>query len=354
MTASFVFLNGCSTSAMDMALINSPYPVQAREKLLEMPESMSCPKTPAPPKNMLFKSVYTDRSEGVSIVDKEAKKRYQKQIKNIRTFETQIVGWTNKIAKGKSGPVNFCAIKWMQSWAKRDALYGVEESFQGESLRKWALATIATQYTLLKKNVDLPSSKKRDIENWIRALSDQVISDYQKHPHNKSRNNNHMYWAAWGVMAASAALNEPSYFEWAVSKYKQGVADIQKDGILPLELERKGRAFLYHNFSLAPLVMIAETAAQNGVDLYGENNGAIHKLVRRVLTDLNSKQAYITAKARKKQDMDGVISSSSLSWMAPYYKRYKKRSLKKWIKKYQPLKSSRMGGDLTYLFDVEL
>ncbi|NCO02882.1 MAG: hypothetical protein GW903_01675 [Alphaproteobacteria bacterium] len=352
LTSSLVLLNGCATMAMDKVYLDNPYTYTQHDTRRGFPQNLQCPQPPQPTQSMVFDSIYTDRSEGVSIVDEQAQTLYKKQISDIRDFEIHIVGWSNNLAKGKSADMNFCALTWMHDWAKRDALYGVEESFQGEALRKWALATISTQYSLLSQSVIMPPSDKEEIEDWIKALADQVMTDYARYPNNKSRNNNHMYWAAWGVMAAGFAVNEPEYFNWAVLKYKKGVADIQKDGTLPLELERQGRAFLYHNFALSPLIMMAETAAQNGVDLYGENNGAIHKLVKRVVTDLDSKQAYITAKSGKTQDMDGVVTSASLSWMAPYYKRYKTHSLKKWVKKYEPLKSSRLGGDLSYLFDV--
>lgn len=333
--------------------IKGPYPLEKRQTLLSVPKDLSCPTPPAPPESMVFDTIYTDRSDGVSIVDKEAQKRYQKQIKNIRHFETRIVGWSNNIVRGKKGHINYCGLTWMKDWATQNALFGVEESFQGESLRKWALATISTQYYLLKQSVNIPHADKKVTEEWIKTLANQVIADYSRHPDSKSRNNNHLYWAAWGVMAASFAVNEPEYFNWSVSHYKKGVSDIQEDGTLPLELERQGRAFLYHNFALAPLIMMAETAAQNGVDLYGENNGAIHKLVNRIASDLNSKQSYITLKAGKEQDMKGVITSASMAWIAPYHKRHPSDNLEKWIDKYKPLRSSRLGGDLSYLFDLQ-
>jgi len=209
---------------------------------------------------------------------------------------------------------------------------------------------VSSQYSLLRNYSNLSHTQQHNIEGWIRNLSAQVSTDYARNPKNKSRNNNHMFWAAWGVMAASAATNEPRYFDWAVKKYKKATNHIHSDGTLTLELERQSRAFLYHNFAISPLVMMAEMAAQNGVDLYSYNNGALHRLIDLVINDLENNQEYITRKTGKNQDMKGVVTQTSLAWVAPYAARFGDEKFKDIIKEYEPLKSSRLGGDLSYLY----
>ena len=68
------------------------------------------------------------------------------------------------------------------------------------------------------------------------------------------------------------AVNARGLFTWGLEHYRLGVSQIGPDGTMPLEMARKSKARHYHNFALMPFVLIAEVAAQNGVDLYGESS----------------------------------------------------------------------------------
>jgi poly(beta-D-mannuronate) lyase len=80
--------------------------------------------------------------------------------------------------------------------------------------------------------------------------------------------NNHAFWAGAGMMAAAVALDDRALFGWSIEKYRTGLAQIQPDGTLPLELARKSKARHYHTFALSPLVLIAETGTRNDVPLF--------------------------------------------------------------------------------------
>ena len=57
-------------------------------------------------------------------------------------------------------------------------------------------------------------------------------------------------------------------FDWAMAAYDNGVNQIRPDGTLPLEMARGRRAFHYHLYALAPLVLLAEFGEANQLDLY--------------------------------------------------------------------------------------
>src|SRR6185312_4049788 len=54
--------------------------------------------------------------------------------------------------------------------------------------------------------------------------------------------NNHLYWAGVEVSAAGIAANDRELFDWGMNTYHVGVAQIQPDGTLPLEIRRGQRA----------------------------------------------------------------------------------------------------------------
>lgn len=334
--------------------LKSPYPV-----FINLPQNMNisysaknCPKTPKAIHDMKYTSVYTDRSQGVSIVDQAAQKKYKKQINDIKKFEIQIYKWVEEIFGGsaKSTKSLTCSMKWLSDWADENSMLGGETNFQGEAVRKWTLAVISSHYLQIKNFKETNPSQKKNIEAWLKNLGQQVITDYQNHPDNKSRNNNHIYWAAWSVMITGVAINNKEFYEWGANQYKEAVQDIQEDGTLPLELARQSKAFLYHSFAAAPLVMIAETLMHNGYNAYGAQNNALQRLVELILNELDNNQEYLTKKTGIPQNLNGVITPYNLAWLEIYNARFKNNQAQKWLNNLRPMEQRRLGGNLTRLY----
>lgn len=349
-TTTVLFTDGLAHSTITKERIKSPYPIFLASKINILKHQ--CNKPPSPPNSLQFSSVYTNRSNGVSIVDPKAKEKYHAQINDINHYEKTLSHWVEAFIQNKPVTDSFCAIDWLEGWAKQDALLEAPVNFQGGATRKWFLATIASHYVLLKAHVNIPKQTQKIIERWIDALAQEVIKEYSKKENYTSRRNNHVYWAAWAVMVSGSALNNPTYYDWAVKRAKHGLLEIRTNGTLPRELERQSRAFNYHVFSAAPLVMIAETAKQNGDDLYRYNNGALHKLVKLIVSEIRNKQSTFTFLTGTKQDIKSVITPYSLAWIEAYHARFPSSKTQKLISNYSSMKSRRLGGDLTSLFRV--
>lgn len=345
-----------SVFATSTTTIKGPYPIPSFQKV-NIP-NYKCPKAPKPEakpsENLKFNSIYTDRSEGVSIIDYQARDQYKKQIKPIEDYEKQISSWTDKIIQGNTSNINYCTIDWLYNWAENDALLTNNTNFQGQAVRKWFLATIASHYYLLNQHIKIPTDKKTTIDNWIKQLTETVIYNYSEHTNRNSRHNNHIYWSAWAVVIASIVLNNTNYFNWGLEQAKNGIQEIQKNGVLPRELKRERRAFTYHVFAAAPLIMIAETAKQNNIDIYNQNGGALHKLVSLIITELNHKQSALTALTGKRQDTMNTITPYSLAWIEVYNARFPSSKTQKWINRLKPMKSRRLGGNMSLLFDRKI
>ena len=81
--------------------------------------------------------------------------------------------------------------------------------------------------------------------------------------------NNHHYLrgsveAAWGAL-----VGDDAWFDRGLAAYRDAIAAMRPDGSLPLETRRGARALWYQRHAIASLVVIAEIAARQGVDLYG-------------------------------------------------------------------------------------
>ena len=332
-------------------IIKSPYPLHITDKY--DPLKNECAETPSAPIVLKYDSVYTDRSEGLSIVDPKAQAKYKEDIKNIEEYEKGLQTTVNRLIEKQSLTDAYCAIEWLDIWASNDAMLTDETNFQGEAVRKWFLATIVSHYYILNQQVKVPHNTELTIEGWINKLTQTVISDYSKHPERNSRHNNHMYWAAWSVVMASAVLNNEEYFNWGIKHARNGIKEIRDDGILPRELERKRKAFTYHIFAAAPLIMIAETAQVNGINLYDQNKGALHKLVKLIIAELNNNQARLSFLTEREQDTTNTITPYSLAWLEVYNTRFPSDQTEKWITELTPMKSRRLGGNMTALFNKD-
>jgi poly(beta-D-mannuronate) lyase len=187
------------------------------------------------------------------------------------------------------------------------------------------------------------------IERWLDTLGTLVKDDWRDQP--LAKINNHEYWAAWAAMATGVALNRRDLYDWAVTEYRIAARQqVDKDGFLPNELARDTRALAYHNYSLEPLAMIAAFARANGDDLASEGNGALSRLATRVLAGAEDPRMF-EARTGKKQVMDDLEDPAKFAWLEPYCSLLSCEGVAaQRLKDSRPLKSYRMGGDLTELF----
>jgi poly(beta-D-mannuronate) lyase len=119
------------------------------------------------------------------------------------------------------------------------------------------------------------------------------------------------------------------------------MTEIRPDGTLAIELARRQKALEYHNDALAPLVMAAELAALRGDDWYGHEDGAIHRLVARVLSGLRDPKSFAVLANEPAVE---VPRGGLLGWLAFYRMRFPDRGDGA---PSGPFRSPWLGGDMT-------
>lgn len=308
-----------------------------------------CASVPEPVKNISTVSKYGENNDtNSSVVDEESEQKYLTDIAPIISFTSEISNRTDHFIEGRStGDYDArCALDWLDAWARGGALLG-EVNRQGEAVRKWELGTLATSYLKLADAPMIDPDKLARVRKWIHAIALDVKADYSRDMHKSSRNNNHMNWASWSVVAAGVATNDRELFDWGIQGYRKALDQIQDNGSLPLELERRTRAASYHMFALQPLIMIAEAAEANGIPAYSMNDHRVQKLI-----DLNIAAVADPQIIGKMNGypQDPKYSESSLSWIEPYYARTGDPRVLPLIEKHRPFGSRRTGGDMTALF----
>jgi len=331
-------------------ILSSPFPEIAHP--IEINHTECAEHPPSPPENLDFPSIYKEGS--VDEIDPAALQAYENQKEPIRIFERflvkQLDTYRENLQEKADGAL--CAMQWLHSWAERRALL-TQANATGQAVRKWTLASMSSVFVQIQDMPGLDPEKTDTIAQWLNLLARYVRYEYSLEPDKNSHNNNHVYWAAWAVMITGIATQDRELYDWAVSEYKDAIDQIDNDGTLPLELARKSRAFHYHVFAAAPLVMIAETAAINDQNLYDYKNGRIHLLVNRIILEMDSGFYYMTAITLKAQKTNKTLNSSQLAWLEPYARRFDNDLIRPWIKAFRPFKQHRFGGNLTLAYSLE-
>jgi poly(beta-D-mannuronate) lyase len=311
--------------------------------------TFACPAPIPAVRDVTVGGFYADRDS--SVIDPEAMARYQDVTKPVTDYETQITTISDGFVRSRPAdpaPAR-CTLDWLNAWASQGALLG-RMSQQGGYVRKWALSSIAASYIKIQDAEGLDAVKRRRVEGWIRQVAAEVVTYYSK-PTGTDVRNNHAYWAGQATALSGVALNDRALLIWGFERYRLGASQIRADGTLPLEAARKTKAMHFHNFALMPLVLIAEIAAQNGTNLYGEYGGALHRLAGVVMDGLTG-PGFFERLTGERQDGVGDLSGGLLAWGEPYYARLRDARLVPWLTRFRPLRHRWFGGDATLAYGV--
>lgn len=355
-----VLLAACSTALADGA--DGVMPLQAPSGYYRAaPQAegkvRKCEAAPPPYTGELdFPSKYEGSGKARDKLNPHAEKRYLKLTGDMREMEMGVNRMVGRYFQyGRAQEVD-CTMTWLTGWAEAGALLSDHYNHTGMSVRKWTLGSLSGAYLKLKLSGSQPlaahQEQSRQVEQWFGQLADKVVADWSAYP--KERSNNHNYWAAWSVMATAVILNRRDLFDWSVAQYRQGVAQVTTEGYLPRELIRQTRALSYHNYSIGPLLMVSAFAQANGLDLRGENDGAMLRLARKLEEGLRNPRIF-QEKTGYEQDQIDLRKTSRFAWLEPYCALYPcSSSTAAWRRSIEPLSSYRLGGDLTQLFSGPL
>ncbi|RMQ44567.1 Alginate lyase [Pseudomonas cichorii] len=324
------------------------------EKMKTGSHDFSCDAVPKPyTGKLVFRSKYEGSDKARATLNEESEEAFREATKDITTLERGISKVVMQYMRDGRPEQLDCALNMLTTWAQADALESRDFNHTGKSMRKWALGSMASSYLRLKFSESNPLANRQQqtqvIEAWFSKLADQVISDWSNLPMEKI--NNHSYWAAWSVMATAVATNRRDLFDWSIKEYKIAAYQVDKDGFLPNEIKRRQRALAYHNYALPPLAMIASFAQANGIDLRGENNGALKRLGDRVLAGIKDPDDF-ASRGGEKQDMSELKKDPKFAWLEPFCALYTcSPDVIEHKHEMQPFKTFRLGGDLTKVYD---
>ncbi|RQV01965.1 poly(beta-D-mannuronate) lyase [Burkholderia cenocepacia] len=243
-----------------------------------------------------------------------------------------------------------CALTLLDSWAQSDALMGHLSGYQGYYERAWAGTDFAMVILRMPRGLrDANRGKFNAIDPWLERIAIATRNaEAINHLHN-----NLVYWAGLDLIAIGTVTDNASLIDSGLLRVREGIRDIGPDGSLAREVKRGDRALHYHTFALLPLVFAAELVQRRNIDLYRENDGAIGRLANLVI-DAVEDPASFTKITPIRQNLFPWTFRDELSWVEPYYARFRDRRLPAIIAPRRPFSEWRLGGDVTAAWGAPL
>ena len=219
-------------------------------------------------------------------------------------------------------------------------------SNQAYYVQGWVIGAIAISYLKVRGSGLVLPEQKRDILVWIQRVVQQTLNYYDVRLQKKTGDaqNNHLYWAGVEISAAGIAANNRKLFDWGMNAYRDGVARIEPDGTLPLEMKRGQRALHYHLFAVSPLVYLAEFGEDNGLHLYAEHDYALKKLAVLSTQGLIDNSFFAKAAGIKQDAPNGPPTAEEISWAKIYVKRFSDATISKLLDEAPSLSYMYLGG----------
>lgn len=313
-----------------------------------------CESVPPFTDSLVFTSKYKGSDDARNELNEQAAADYHAAVEKVRTFEKKVIAAADDYQVDGDGPgARDCALTILDSWASANALLNPEVNHVGQAVRKWALTAAANSYlrvTLSGDRASLDPDRLTRIRRWFNKLTTQIRQYYSNRPLRKV--NNHDYWAAWSVMAASVATQNCDDWRWALGKFDEAMGQVTDDGYLPNELGRNTRALEYLNFAMQPLTLMTVFAEANHVDLHQRYRSKLNAVATNVIKGLDDPEAINTVTGYE-QVTDGLYNAWSLAWMKPWQVTWGDvAGMPAYLDKYGPMKSTRLGGDLHWLYRI--
>jgi poly(beta-D-mannuronate) lyase len=311
-----------------------------------------CPAPLPPVRDLIGTSFYTDphfsRPDPSRLAaDNAAEKPVRAYLAGV---ERSAMRWSGSQPPLPSAAA--CALTWLDAWASADAMLG-HVNQQGSYEREWTLGGLALTWLAVRNAPGLDPAATSRVLQWFGTLATVVQPPYDRAPRPglTTPRNNHAYWTGLAVAAAGIARDDRAEFDWGIQRLRYGIAQIDANGALPLELARARLALHYHLFALQPLAALDEMAYANGIDLEGD--GQLAHLVATCFAGARDPALYARLSGTPQSGFSPGETKAPLREGAGFeiwLRRHPDPALSAALAPYRPFRSPWLGGDVSLLF----
>jgi poly(beta-D-mannuronate) lyase len=218
---------------------------------------VATPLVPAPPSPMDIPHHYMSGSSGpINPAEAIATRPYT-------AFEHRITDGMNQYLATGSHTEAQCALAQIDTWAQAHALLDYPPRSQSWYQVEWTLGSAAITTSVLVNDPTLDPAQQQRVIAWLDAVSRKDLTF--ERPEDM---NNHHYWRALAATAVGVVASDDTLFHYGIDAYKGAIDEIDPAGAFPREMGRHENAIHYQGFALQPLILIAEFASRQNLDLY--------------------------------------------------------------------------------------
>jgi poly(beta-D-mannuronate) lyase len=231
-----------------------------RAAIKSLRSCVAMPFVPAPVGRMIIPLHYLSGSNGPTNPAEAAATRI------YAAFESRITAGMNQYLATSRHDESACALAQLDAWAQAHALldYERQESPQAWYQVEWTLSAAGITDSVLVNDETLDPVRQKRVTAWLRTAANRDIS-FEK---STDADNNHHYWRALAATAVGVTAADDTLFQFGIHTYQEAIGEIDLRGAFPKEMARHENAIQYQGFALQPLVLIAQFAARQGIDLY--------------------------------------------------------------------------------------
>jgi poly(beta-D-mannuronate) lyase len=310
-----LLLSGQASAAGQVKPLASPWD---RPLSQTVSSSRACAALPSLPQAFTVTGYYTDKNH--SIIDQERLRLYKTATNSLYETAKIITRLADRYRqKGDVGDAA-CAATDLVLLAKANSLTGTMQGNQASYVQGWVLGALSIAWLKIRNDPQIDAANRSQITNWLATMAVENRRYYDQRPKAEDARNNHRYWAGLAVSAAGIAANRRDLFDWGVESARIGLRQVGPDGSLPLEMGRRAKALHYHLFAVAPLVITAELAGANGMDLYQDNGGALKRLAQFSLKGITDPSPLAKTAGIAQEPI--TIAGGTVGWLIPYQHRF--------------------------------
>ena len=232
-------------------------------------------------------------------------------------------------------------------WAKADAAKRTGPSdHEGRhwndtlTVNLYIASPMLAAYSFVKQAIDVPSEEDQIIKKWFKKIVkknehlmyNQIYKKNTQAAGVPKRAHNHALSSAIAHMELGVLLNDQKFFRKAFKNFEAAIKYQRKDGSLPIEVRRGGRAMFYQGRAMNALAVIAIIAENQGYNIwdYEYKGKNYHNLVKFFIDFTENNEIVFKyakemkspgpAKDYKVQDLNR--SSSNWGWLYAYATRF--------------------------------
>ena len=261
-------------------------------------------------------------------------------VEACENVKSVILDWAKADAAQRKGPSNHEGRHW------NDTL----------TINLWIASPMMAGYSFAKQRINISEEEDKIIKDWFKKIvkkNQHLMYELKTYKQGTQAAgvprsaHNHALSSAISHMQLGILLNDNKLFRKAFRNYENAIRYQRKDGSMPIETRRGGRAMFYQGRAMNALSVIAIIAEHQGYNIweYDYKGKNFHNIVKFFIDFTENNEIVFKyakemkspgpAKNYKVQDLDGR-SSSNWGWLYAYATRFPEhkniKRLKGWSK----------------------